>query len=78
LIVNGSYVTAKLEPNDVDCLVLTASHFPRDHAAEAELLAGVPFIEIQIVEEAVFDLFVHEVFSSDREGNPKGMIEVPL
>src|SRR5262245_48466183 len=40
IVVNGSFVTDKLEPNDVDCVLLIGSGFPRDAAAEAELLAG--------------------------------------
>jgi hypothetical protein len=78
LIINGSFVTDKLEPNDVDCLVLTRPGFPRDRAAEAELLAGVPFLEMQLVAEEAFGVFVQEVFSSDRDDRPKGMVEVVL
>ena len=78
LIINGSFVTDKLEPNDVDCLVLTKPGFPGDLAAEAELLAGLPFLEIQVVAEEAFGIFVREVFSSDRDDKPKGMVEVVL
>jgi hypothetical protein len=28
IIVNGSFVTAKSEPNDVDCAILTSADFP--------------------------------------------------
>jgi hypothetical protein len=78
LIINGSFVTAKPEPNDVDCLVLTGPGFPRDAAAESQLLAGLPFLEIQIVARKAFDVFVREVFSLDRDDVPKGMVEVIL
>lgn len=36
IVVNGSFVTEKLEPNDVDCVVLSGPDFPRDTAAEAK------------------------------------------
>src|SRR4051812_10019285 len=35
IVVNGSFVTDKLEPNDVDCVLLVGADFPRDAAAEA-------------------------------------------
>ena len=78
LIVNGSFVTEKLEPNDVDCVVLTTAEYPRDPAAAAELLKGLPFMGIQLEAEGLFDVFVDEVFSYDRDDNPKGMVEVIL
>jgi Family of unknown function (DUF6932) len=32
LIINGSFATEILEPNDVDCVLLPATDFPRDSA----------------------------------------------
>jgi hypothetical protein len=40
--VNGNFVTDKVEPNDVDCVLLVESGFPRDSAAEADLTTGLP------------------------------------
>jgi hypothetical protein len=42
IVVNGSFVTDKLDPNDVDCVLLIGTDFPQDAVAEAELLAGLP------------------------------------
>lgn len=78
VILNGSFVTHKLEPNDVDCLILAGATFPRDATAEAELLAGLPFLEIHFVENETLAFFVNRVFSTDRRNNPKGMVEVIL
>ena len=78
LIVNGSFVTQKLEPNDVDCLILIGEDFPQDAFAEAELLAGLPFLEIHFVQEETLDFFVNRVFSTDRRNIPKGVVEVIL
>jgi hypothetical protein len=39
IIVNGSFVTDKLEPNDVDCVLLRGAVFPLDDAADAERAA---------------------------------------
>jgi hypothetical protein len=41
LVVNGSFVTDKLEPNDIDCVLLIGPDFPRNEAAEAELLVSL-------------------------------------
>jgi hypothetical protein len=76
VILNGSFVTAIMEPNDVDCVLLVESGFPADAAAEAELLAGLPFLELKLVRQTEFDEYVNLVFGTDRRGKPKGMIEV--
>jgi len=76
IIVNGSFVTDKLEPNDVDCVLLIGTDFPRDAAAEAELLAGLPFINMELVEQLAFQQFTERTFASDRNLIPKGTVEV--
>ena len=76
IVVNGSFVTDKLEPNDVDCVLLVEEGFPRDDAAEAELLSGLPFINMEMVGQVAFDRFTERIFATDRDLVPKGMIEV--
>ena len=76
LVINGSYVTDVLEPNDVDCVVLIGDGFPKDAAAEAELVDGLPFLEISLVTYDGFTLLVDTIFATDREQIPKGMVEV--
>ena len=78
LIINGSFVTDKLEPNDVDCLVLTRPGFPRTAAGEEELFSGLPFMQIQLVDRETFDIFAQKVFALDLDGNAKGLVEVML
>lgn len=78
LIVNGSFVTDKWEPNDVDCVLLRGPSFPLDEAADAELWAGLPFIQLAIVAEKEFTLYVEEIYATDRHANAKGMVEVIL
>src|SRR6266403_2008617 len=48
IVLNGSFVTDIMEPNDVDCVLLSGRGFPKDSQAEAELRAGLPFLDIQI------------------------------
>jgi hypothetical protein len=76
VVVNGSFVTDKLEPNDVDCVLLIGPDFPHDAGAEGELLAGVPFINMELVDQEAFQLFTERTFASDRNLVPKGMVEV--
>jgi hypothetical protein len=76
IVVNGSFVTDKLEPNDVDCVLLIGPDFPHDAAAEAELLAGLPFINLELVDPAGFQQLTERTFASDRNLVPKGMVEV--
>ncbi len=78
IVVNGSYVTDKLEPNDVDCVLLVTAGFPVDESAAMELLGGLPFINMELVDQEAFDHFTQKTFATDRNLIPKGMIEVIL
>jgi hypothetical protein len=78
LVINGSFVTDVLEPNDVDCVLLIGSDFPHDAAAETELLAGLPFLELSLVSDADFGLLVNVIFATDRHSVGKGMVEIIL
>jgi hypothetical protein len=76
IVVNGSFVTDKLEPNDVDCVLLIEPSFPHDAAEEVELIAGLPFINIALVDSEAFRTFTEPVFATDRNRVPKRMREV--
>jgi hypothetical protein len=76
IVLNGSFVTDMMEPNDVDCVLLIGRGFPRDPAAEAELRAGLPFLDIELVRRRRFDTLVNVFFATDRFKVPKGMVEV--
>jgi hypothetical protein len=78
IILNGSFATDIIEPNDVDCVLLMGSDFPKDRAAERELLRGLPFVDLELVDQADFDYFVNRFFAFDRARAPKGLIEVVL
>ena len=45
IVLNGSFVTDIMEPNDVDCVLLIGPGFPSDTTAEAELNAGCPSLK---------------------------------
>jgi hypothetical protein len=78
VIVNGSFVSDVPEPNDVDCALLIAPDFPRGAPAVAELHSGFPFVQLELVTQANFDLYVRTLFATDRSMTPKGMVEVLL
>lgn len=78
LILNGSFVTDTMEPNDIDCVALIDTEPPRDVEALAELKAGLPFLDIHVVLEDAFELLVRRTFATDRHLTPKGMVEVLL
>ena len=77
IVLNGSFVTDIIEPNDVDCVLLVAE-IPADLDAEEELLAGLPFLAISLVGPEDFEELVNFTFASDRCWVVKGMIEVVL
>lgn len=76
IVLNGSFVTDIMEPNDVDCVLLIERGFPADPIAAVELNAGLPFLEIKLVGQADFDEYVSVTFGTDRMGVPKGTIEI--
>jgi len=78
LIINGSFVTDVFEPNDVDCALLLSADFPLHPAAAADLSEGLPFIDLHVVEAKEFAILVEQLYASDRDSVPKGVIEVVL
>ena len=58
--------------------LVEGSRFPLDDAADAELWAGLPFIQLVVVGQEDFELYVEVIYATDRHGNVKGMVEVIL
>jgi hypothetical protein len=78
IILNGSFATDVFEPNDVDCALLLSNDFPLDPIAAAELMEGLPFIDLHMTEATEFRIMVEQFFSSDRNAVVKGVLEVIL
>ena len=76
IVLNGSYVTDIMEPNDVDCVLLTGAGYPQDQVAAEALDDGLPFLEIAVVPKRAFDTLVNKFFAKDRIGRSKGVVEV--
>jgi hypothetical protein len=79
VVVNGSYVTAKKAPNDVDIVVLPGIGYPRGELACEEQAGRWPFLQIFIAADAI-DLkeWSFTDFGTDRKRRPKGVVEVQL
>ena len=76
IVLNGSFVTDIMEPNDVDCVLLLVPGQRRDRLATKQLRTGLPFLSIALVGPKGFDDLVSRFFATDRFGASKGMIEV--
>jgi hypothetical protein len=76
IVLNGSFVTNIIDPNDVDCVLLIGPGASKNPAAEDELLLGLPFLDISLVGQNEFDYFVERFFAVDRMLKIKGMVEV--
>ncbi|MBI4716463.1 MAG: hypothetical protein HY763_01545 [Planctomycetes bacterium] len=76
IVLNGSSVTAIMEPNDVDCVPRFRPSSRRDREAFKELRVGLPFLDIAIVGPRRFEQYVTRLFAADRHGEAKGMVEV--
>ena len=78
LIVNGSFVTEKQDPNDVDVVLLPS----RDERRQEMMFEGGltwPFLQILIAaDDADLERWAADDFATDRNGCPKGVVEVIL
>lgn len=71
-------MTDRLEPNDVDCVLLQGAAYKAGSAEAADLRTGLPFLEIKVVSDDDYDFFARRLFASDRDNILKGMIEVRI
>ncbi|HUQ72522.1 MAG TPA: hypothetical protein VM165_23545 [Planctomycetaceae bacterium] len=76
IVLNGSFVTDIMEPNDVDCVLLFAPEARRNSRAFRALRKGLPFLDIALAGRDGFDEYVNVIFAADRSRIPKGLVEV--
>jgi hypothetical protein len=79
LIINGSFVTDKPDPNDVDVVLLPdGNERQQDVGFESEPQAW-PFLQILFAaDDADLERWARDDFGTDREGRDKGVVEVIL
>ena len=79
LLVDGSFVTAKTVPNDVDVVILlkeTEAH--RADMIEMEITQW-PFVHVMIAaDETDLGLWIQVDFGMDRNQLPRGIVEIQL
>jgi hypothetical protein len=66
------------EPNDIDCVLLIPEGSNPDRRIIDEILKGLPFLDVEIVNQEGWEEFVEVIFSTDRYGVAKGIVEVEL
>lgn len=78
LIINGSFVTEKRDPNDIDVVLLP----PRDERRQEMTFEGDPtwpFLQILFAaDDDDLERWASDDFGTDRNGCPKGVVEVIL
>jgi hypothetical protein len=79
LLVNGSFVTEKRSPNDVDIVCLPGTDYPRQsQPLDSDELVW-PFLQVIIAaDDADFEAWATRQFATDRRRRPKGVVEVML
>lgn len=79
LVVDGSYVTAKVSPNDVDIAVLPSEGYSRQSGPIKPMAEQWPFLHVELAaDEADFERWAQRDFGFDRNRNPRGIVEVIL
>jgi hypothetical protein len=79
LIVNGSFVTETIAPNDVDLVILPGPDYPRDQPSAADEEVRWPFIQVLVAaDEDDLEQSAVQDFGTDRNLRPKGVAEVIL
>ncbi len=79
LLVNGSFVTGKLAPNDVDVVILPGPDYPRQSQELESNELVWPFLQIIVAADDIdFESWAIKQFSTDRRKRAKGVVEVTL
>ncbi|HEX3150746.1 MAG TPA: hypothetical protein VHR66_21895 [Gemmataceae bacterium] len=79
LLVNGSFVTGKLAPNDVDVVILPGPEYPRGEVKLDDEELIWPFLQIIVAaDDEDFEAWATQQFATDRRKRPKGVVEVEL
>ncbi len=79
IIINGSYVTARPAPNDVDIVMLPGAGYPGDGEPWSEKESRWPFLQILVAaDDEDLEVWARDDFGTDRNQREKGVIEVVL
>ena len=79
LLVDGSFVTCKESPNDVDVVILASDEQPEEGQAALDSAVRWPFLHIQVAaDSADFEAWALTDFAKDKQDRPRGVVEIEL
>jgi hypothetical protein len=79
VLVNGSFVTGKLSPNDVDVVYLPGPDYPHGTRPLDDEELIWPFLQLIVAaDDADFESWATRQFATDRLKRPKGVVEAIL
>lgn len=79
LIVDGSFVTDKDSPNDLDIAILPGTDYPRQQLPVEREDSRWPYLDVQIAnDEADLRQWAESDFGLDRKLIPRGVVEIAL
>lgn len=76
IFVDGSYVTQKAEPNDVDLLIVTTRFSARRIIGYLDQICPVKVVSMDITVEPALPNVVFDLFTETRRGRRKGIIQL--
>lgn len=83
LYLNGSFVSDKEGPRDIDAVLILPRGFNRQGPLAIRLRSlhrefGFDIEQVPVDDEEERDYFLNDFFATDRDGNPRGLIGVIL
>lgn len=76
IFIDGSYVTSKAEPNDVDILLVTTQISTRTIILHLDQVCPVEAVSLDITAEPTLPSGVFDLFTKTRRGIEKGIIQL--
>lgn len=76
ILVDGSYVTAKAEPNDIDLLIITATYNELSLQQYLDQACRVEAVSVHLYAEPQLPTALLTFFTTTRLGRPKGIIQL--
>jgi predicted nucleotidyltransferase len=76
IYVDGSYVTSKAEPNDVDVLIISTRFSARNLIRYLDQVCPVEAVSLDITVEQSLPSVVFDLFTETRRGLSKGIIQL--
>jgi hypothetical protein len=76
ILVDGSYVTAKAEPNDIDLLLITATYTELAIQQYVDQACPVEAVSVHLYAEPQLPSALLTFFTTTRLGRPKGIVQL--